>query len=57
VSAQVTHRRDPDTGAMLQIVSPAELRRVLRRNGDSLERPEDFRANDEWDVDSDRGQS
>lgn len=56
MSAQVTHRRDPDTGAMVQIVSPAELRRVLRRDGDSLERPKDFRADDEWDVDSDRVQ-
>ena len=57
MSAQVTHRRDPETGAMVQTVSPAELRRVLRRDGDSLDRPKDFGVDDEWDVDSDRAQS
>ena len=57
MSAQVTYRRDPETGAMVQTVSPAELRRVLRRDGDSLDRPKDFGVDDEWDVDSDRAQS
>ena len=55
MSAQITHRRDPDTGHMIQIVSPAELRRVLRADGDSLAPPRDFGPDDEWDVDSDEG--
>jgi hypothetical protein len=52
VSAQVTHVRDDD-GRYRQIVSPAELRRILRRDGESLARPSDFGDTDEWDVDSD----
>jgi hypothetical protein len=47
---QITHRRDPDTGRMVQIVSPRDLRRILRRNGESTERPKDFRPDDEWNV-------
>lgn len=49
--SQITHRRAPDTGCMAQIVSAAELRRVLRSAGDSLRRPNDFRPGDEWYVD------
>ena len=57
MSAQITHRADPDTGHLVQIVPPAELRRILRRDGDTLERPDHFGAEDEWDVDSDLVQS
>ena len=57
MSAQITHRADPDTGHLGQIVPPAELRRILRRDGDTLERPDHFGTEDEWDVDSDLVQS
>ena len=50
MAQQITHRREPETGRMIQIVTPAELRKILRRNGDSFERPRDFRADDEWRV-------
>lgn len=52
MSGQVTHRRDPETGRMIQIVSAAELRRILRRDGESLARPDGFGDDDEWDVDA-----
>lgn len=45
---QVTHRRDPDTGRMVQIVDGATLRRILRRSGDTLTRPADWGPDDEW---------
>jgi hypothetical protein len=48
--AQVTHRIDPETNHMIQIVSPEELRRILRADGDTLEKPSDFGADDEWDT-------
>lgn len=48
---QITHRKDPETGRMIQVVTPATLRRILRRDGDSLARPRDFGPDDEWHVD------
>lgn len=38
---------------MIQIVSAARLRAILRRDGESLSRPDDFGPDDEWDVDVD----
>lgn len=52
--SQITHQRDPDTGYMVQIVTPTELRRILHRDGDNLERPKDFGPCDEWDVDAEQ---
>lgn len=48
--AQITHQLDEDTGHYRQIVPPATLRRLLRRDGESLKRPEHFGPDDEWDV-------
>jgi hypothetical protein len=53
MAAQITHEHATDefgNAYMRQVVSPAELRRVLRRNGDSLTRPRDFGAMDEWET-------
>lgn len=53
MSAQVTHVHDVDDQGrkyMRQCVSAAELRRILRRNGESLSRPKDFGPLDEWDT-------
>lgn len=46
MSAQITHRHDGT-----QIVSPTELRRVLRADGESCycQRP-DADVNEQWDV-------
>lgn len=35
---------------MVQIVSPSTLRRILRRDGETLAKPRDFGPDDEWDV-------
>lgn len=48
--AQITHRTDPETGALRQVVTPAELRAILDADGDSYERPAEFGDADEWDV-------
>lgn len=48
--SQITHVRDPETGALRQVVTAEELRRILRRAGDSLSRPTDFTEDDEWCV-------
>lgn len=45
-----THRYDVDSGRLIQVVSPAELRAVLDTDGSSYSRPTDFIAADEWDV-------
>ncbi len=47
---QITHRTDPDTGALVQVVSPAELRRVLLADGETLDRPAHLDPADEWDT-------
>jgi hypothetical protein len=54
VSTQITHRIDPETRAMVQLVTPTELRRILRRSGDTLDRPRGFGPADEWDVGDER---
>lgn len=48
--AQITHRIDPETSRMVQIVSADELRKVLDESGDDYSRPRDFGPDDEWDV-------
>lgn len=50
---EITHRRDPDTGNYVQVVSPERLREILRADGDTLDPPSGFGPNDEWDVASD----
>lgn len=50
---QITHQRDTETGHMVQIVTPAELRRILDEDGEDYSRPTDFGPDDEWDVDAD----
>lgn len=47
---EITHRRDPVTGHMIQIVSPERLREILLSDGDSLEPPSGFGPDDEWDA-------
>lgn len=47
---QVTHVVDPESGRLQQIVTPAQLRKILRAQGESLARPADFRPYDEWFV-------
>lgn len=45
---EITHQTCPYTGNLVQIVSPEDLLRILRRQGESLDRPKDFRPGDEW---------
>ena len=52
MSQEVTHRRDPDTGRMIQIVSPERLAKILDEDGDTHERPSHFGPDDEWEVQS-----
>ena len=52
---QITHQRDQETGRMVQIVSPAVLRAILREDGDDLSRPKDWGADDEWNVGRSKG--
>lgn len=47
---EITHIVDADDGHMRQIVTPAELRRILDESGDNYLRPADFGPDDEWDV-------
>ena len=47
---ETTHRRDQETGNMVQIVTPERLREILDADGDDYERPSDFGPDDEWDV-------
>jgi hypothetical protein len=56
MASQVTHVNDhtPDGRPYLrQVVSPDELRRILRRDRESLERPKDFGPDDEWNLPND----
>lgn len=48
--AETTHTRDPETGAMRQIVSAERLREILDAEGSDYSRPGDFSPSDEWDV-------
>lgn len=52
---EITHRADPDTRAMVQIVSAARLREILRDQGSDYSRPAHFAPEDEWDVGDDEG--
>lgn len=45
---QITHKNQD--GKMVQIVSPETLRQILKKNGDSLQKPKDFGPDDEWIV-------
>lgn len=47
---QITHQRDPETGAMRQIVPASVLRQVLDSEGSDYSRPADFSADDEWNT-------
>lgn len=48
---EITHRRDPDTGHYVQVVTPARLREILHADGETHDRPKHFGPDDEWDVD------
>lgn len=48
-AGQVTHEQD-DTGRMVQIVTPAQLRHILDAEGIGYERPDHFANDDEWKV-------
>lgn len=51
--SEITHVPDVDDYGqpyMRQIVSAADLRRILWRAGDGLEKPADFGPRDEWIV-------
>lgn len=50
--AQITHVYRE--GRMIQIVSPSELKKELKRQGETLSKPKDWSPNDEWDVGSTR---
>jgi len=45
--AQITHRTED--GHLVQVVTPAELRRILLADGDTLDRPAHFAEADEWE--------
>jgi hypothetical protein len=47
---QITHITDQETGKIVQIVSPEQLRKVLKKSGETLDRPKDFGPEDEWYV-------
>lgn len=52
---QTTHVNEVDDQGrryLRQVVSAAELRRILRRQGESTARPKDFGPLDEWLADS-----
>lgn len=48
--SETTHRRDPDTGYYIQVVSPARLREILDDAGEDYTPPSGFGDEDEWDV-------
>lgn len=47
---EITHAPSPETGELRQIVSPQRLTEILRASGDTLDRPDWFGPNDEWEV-------
>lgn len=51
MSKQITHRTD-ENGNLKQIVTAAELRRVLDQDGSSHDKPADWADADEWYVDA-----
>jgi len=50
--AQTTHVYRE--GRMIQIVSPSELKKELKRQGENLSKPRDWSSDDEWDTGSTR---
>jgi len=50
---ETTHRADPDTGHLVQIVTPARLREILDADGESYDPPAEFGVDDEWEVATD----
>ena len=50
MTSEVTHRRDPWTGNMRQLVSPERLREILDQDGETYDPPDDFGPEDEWFV-------
>jgi hypothetical protein len=46
--SQITHVLQD--GHLVQVVSPAELKKELKRQGESLTKPRDWSEDDEWDV-------
>lgn len=55
MSREITHRKDPDDGHMIQLVSPQRLREILDEDGETYERPDGFGSNDEWIVSDEEG--
>jgi hypothetical protein len=49
---EITHQKDPDTGAMRQLVSPERLREILDADGDDYSPPSGFGPDDEWEVEA-----
>lgn len=47
---EITHKIDPETGHLVQFVSPARLRDILDEDGEDYDRPTDFGPADEWIV-------
>ena len=47
---EITHRRDPDDGHMIQLVSAERLRDILDADGETYETPDGFGPDDEWVV-------
>ena len=45
---QITH--ELVDGKLVQIVSAKTLRKILRQNGDTQQKPKDFGVEDEWRV-------
>ena len=50
MAREITHRVDRETKRVVQLVSAKRLRAILRKDGETLERPRDFGPDDEWDV-------
>lgn len=47
---ETTHRRDPDTGYYVQVVSSERLREILDADGEDYSPPSGFGPEDQWDV-------
>ncbi len=48
--SQITHRTNPETGNLHQIVTPQELSKMLLAAGESLDKPADWDDDDEWET-------
>lgn len=51
--SQITHQTDDESGHLIQLVTPATLRRILDAEGSNYAKPDSFGPDDEWDTDSD----